>query len=505
MTSRGGGTRSPAGAAGRIALAYVLISLCALVVIPLIVQRHVERVRSAVEDVAGPARDLVTRIQFSLSREMSSLRGFLLTGDARFREAYDRSQRETQRLLADLEPLAGRLEPEVLAALVETRTLAEQWHFRADDEEIARQRQASPLRVDVISTEQQLFEEVLAAAGRLDLAIARAARRTREETREVERVAMLITALLGVLAIGAAITVGCLARRTRDLAAEADRRRLELEWALDESVRAQQARERLLRGVTHDVKNPLGAANGYVELLQLGLRGELTPAQRELLAGIRRSVDGALAIIADLLDLARADAGGLSVQRTETDLGAVIAAAIEDHRVPAATAGLTLTWRLASRPPRVLTDPNRVRQVLDNLLSNAIKYTPAPGRIEVELLEAAPDLADRPAGWIAVLVRDSGPGIPNDKREIIFEEFTRLHDDTAVGGHGLGLAISRRIARLLGGDLTVESRPDEGSTFAIWLPLRGGTATRVEERTRDPGASRGTRRSDHLPQAPRAD
>ena len=469
-------TRKPSPGAANIALAFVLLSLCAFVVIPLIVQRRVETVRSSVEDVAGPARTLVTRLQFTLSREMSSLRGFLLTGDRRSLENYARSQREALQAYAELEPLAIRLGPDVLAAFVETKTLSDQWHTRADDEEIARLREAGPVLPGAISIEQQLFERVMEAAGRLDLAIASAAQRSREEIRSFERVGILITGLLGALAISSAVTVGWLARRARLLGVEAERRRLEVEQALDESARANEARARLLRGVTHDVKNPLGAAHGYADLLQLGVRGELTPPQAELVNGIRRSIDGALSIIADLLDLARVDAGGLSVERVRTDLGDLVTDAVDVHRPAAVAAGLSLECEMPPRPLSLHTDPARVRQVLDNMLSNAIKYTPSPGRIGVSTDQVSDGRMGRPGAWVAVLVQDSGPGIPLEKREVIFDEFTRLHDDTTASGHGLGLAISRRIARLLGGDLTVDGVPGEGSTFALWLPVRSGQA-----------------------------
>jgi signal transduction histidine kinase len=459
-------------AGGNIALAFVLLSLCALVIIPLIVQRRVETVRSSVEDVAGPARTMVTRLQFVLSREMSSLRGFLLTGDPRSLQNYSRSQEEALQTYAELQPLVSRLGPDVLGAFVETRTLSDQWHLRADDEEIVRLREAGTQLVGMLSIEQQLFEQVLEAAGRLDLAIANATERSREEIRSFERIGIVITGMLGVLAIGSAVVVGWLDRRARALAGEAERRRREVEQALEETARATEARARLLRGVTHDVKNPLGAAQGYAELLQLGVRGEITPQQAELVSGIRRSIDGALSIIADLLDLARVDAGGLSVDRVSTALGPLVGETVDGHRAAAAAAGLSLDWELPARGLQIHTDPARVRQVLDNLLSNAIKYTPPPGQIGVAVQESPSDRGGRSGAWIAILVRDTGPGIPLAHRESIFDEFTRLHEGTSVSGHGLGLAISRRIARLLGGDLTVEGAPGEGATFALWLPLR---------------------------------
>jgi PAS domain S-box-containing protein len=233
---------------------------------------------------------------------------------------------------------------------------------------------------------------------------------------------------------------------------------------------ATEARSRLIRGVTHDVKNPLGAADGYAQLLELELRGTLLPEQAKLVAGVRRGIRGALEMITDLLNLSQAENGGLPVNRQPADLAALAAEAVEDARGAAETAGHLLAWEgLVSVP--VGTDPVRVREVLGNLLSNAIKYTPAPGHITVR----AEVIADgsggpRPGRWVAAHVHDSGPGIPVAERERVFSEFHRLHTADQTSGHGLGLAISRLIARLLGGDLTVSGEPGQGAIFSLWLP-----------------------------------
>ena len=119
---------------------------------------------------------------------------------------------------------------------------------------------------------------------------------------------------------------------------------------------------------------------------------------------------------------------------------------------------------------RASADPLRVRQIVGNLVSNAVKYAPQ-GKVTI-------DAAIRsfggplPGDWIALSVSDTGPGIPEDKRELIFEEYTRLQPE-AQQGAGIGLAISRRIARLMGGDLGVESEMGRGSTFTLWLPASG--------------------------------
>jgi PAS domain S-box-containing protein len=234
-------------------------------------------------------------------------------------------------------------------------------------------------------------------------------------------------------------------------------------------TQATEARTRLLRGVTHDVKNPLGAADGFAQLLELELRGSLLPEQAKLVAGVRRGIRGALGIITDLLDLSLAESGGLPVHREPVDLAVVAGEALEDHRGVAEATGHVLVWE-GGAPVPIRTDPVRVREVLGNLLTNAIKYTPAPGRIALRIETDAGGARPGPGRWVAAHVHDSGPGIPPGARESIFGEFHRLHSAGQASGHGLGLAISRVIARLLDGDLTVSGEPGEGATFSLWLP-----------------------------------
>jgi PAS domain S-box-containing protein len=232
---------------------------------------------------------------------------------------------------------------------------------------------------------------------------------------------------------------------------------------------ATEARSRLIRGVTHDVKNPLGAADGYAQLLELELRGTLLPEQAKLVAGVRRGIRGALAIITDLINLSRAENGGLAVNRQPVDLAALASEALDDYRGAAETAGHVLACDGTACVP-LSTDPVRVREVLGNLLSNAIKYTPAPGHITVRTERIPEGGGPRPGEWAVAHVCDDGPGIPLSERESVFSEFHRLHTAEQATGHGLGLAISRLIARLLGGDLTVSGEPGTGAVFSLWLP-----------------------------------
>jgi signal transduction histidine kinase len=460
---------APPAWVGMLASLFVLLALAALVVVPLLVQQRVDRVREQVEDVADPARTLVRQIQFDLSREAVAVLLRSRTDAPEAAELYREALRDQLTQFPRLQAYAESMGGEAVGEFHRFRVLAEQWQQRISRDS-AQSPPFSPLTDEEAREAVRIVGEVLEAGSRLDEALVREAGRNRDVIRRVERFGLRVTVALGAVALLAALSVAWLSGRVRQLARVATQRGREAELALAETARVTEARGRLLRGVSHDVKNPLGAARGYAELLEMELKGPLNQEQTGYVQGIRRSIDGALAILADLLDLARADSGGLSVERVATDLARVASEAGEDHRPAAAAAGHAIECAV-NGPVRAYTDPGRVRQVLGNLLSNAIKYTPAPGRITVRAERVRDDPA-RPGDWAVVRVTDTGPGIPPDKRDSVFDEFSRLHDGTAIQGHGLGLAISRRVARLLGGDLDVAGEPGEGATFTLWLPLR---------------------------------
>ena len=458
----------------RTALGFVLLTLVALVVVPVVGQRRVDALREEAER-GEPARTLVTQIQFNLVRELASLNELLLTGDSAYSRRYEEARDAERALFAALEPLAEQLGPEVAARHARAQVLAEQWHTRVADDQFL---EGGPANADTLLVQRELplFENVLLALGDLDARIAAIVIDHRDRIVATERLGVRLTLVLGLLALLAAGAVAALGARVRHFSAESERRRAEAEEALAESARLTDARARLLRGITHDVKNPLGAAKGYAELLSMGIKGPVTPEQAPLVEGIERSIDGALAIIADLLDVARADSGGLTVRREPVDLARVLREVVDDHRAAAESAG-HLVELAVEEPLAMHTDATRVRQIVENLLSNATKYTPRPGRIRVwaEVVDgggAAP--VPRPGRWVAVRVSDTGPGIPPPMREVIFDEFARLAEHADVKGHGLGLAISRRIARLLGGELVVADDDGPGATFVLWMPCRDG-------------------------------
>jgi signal transduction histidine kinase len=263
-------------------------------------------------------------------------------------------------------------------------------------------------------------------------------------------------------------------QRYREQAESRARRESVLRRELEEVT---ESRARLVRGFSHDLKNPLGAADGHAALLESGVFGELEPKQQESIQRIRGALHSALALINDLIELARSEAGQLKIELALLDPCRLAAEVSEEHRAAAEAHGLEFSVELPEVLPNLESDANRVRQILGNLLSNAIKYTPAGGHVTLSarIREWGPER--RPGRWLCLAVHDTGPVIPKEMQPKLFQEFVRLTTG-AEPGVGLGLAISQRIAQLLGGELTLESEPGKGSTFTLWLPLAapaGGT------------------------------
>lgn len=228
---------------------------------------------------------------------------------------------------------------------------------------------------------------------------------------------------------------------------------------------ATEAKAALLRGVTHDLKNPLGAAQGFTELLSEGLLGNIPDRAHEAVQRVHRLLGNAIDIVSDLTELARAESGKLVLVSEATQLSQLLSECVKDYQGAARSRGLTLTEEFSGDVPRAaFTDPRRIRQILDNLLSNAIKYTPEGGSVGVALK------TDDRSQTASITVTDTGPGIPEEMRGRVFDEFFRLHGHDAEGapaGTGVGLAISRRLARSLGGDLTVDAAPSGGAVFTL--------------------------------------
>lgn len=255
-----------------------------------------------------------------------------------------------------------------------------------------------------------------------------------------------------------------------------------LEGHCREIERSLAARSRFLAAASHELRTPINAIVGYNQLMHQGVYGALSEPQAAVAQKIASSAELLLALVNDILDLSKIDAGKVEIRRASVDLPTLVrdaAAAIEIH---ARAKGLELLTEFPPAGLTLQTDAARVRQILINLLSNAVKFTPR-GSITVQIdhvkkagrpQPTAAGPANRPGtrGWVRIAVRDTGIGIPNEKLAAIFGEFVQLKrpDSIPREGTGLGLAISMRLARLLGGDLIVDSEVGVHSTFMLFLP-----------------------------------
>ncbi len=232
-------------------------------------------------------------------------------------------------------------------------------------------------------------------------------------------------------------------------------------------------RERFMALTTHELRNPLQAIMGYVELLDSELSPSITTKQREYFARIARACKHLAGITNDFLDMAQGDAGRLTVARHPGAARHVISEASALVAPQAAARNVTVRLSETTNHVMYLGDVDRVRQVLVNLLGNAVSFTPSGGTVDVVAAagSAAPSgtsLAD--GAWCAIRVEDTGPGIPIDKLGHVFEPFVQLLPDgqSTRKGSGLGLTVSRQLAVLMGGDLTAEST-GAGAVFTLWL------------------------------------
>ena len=233
--------------------------------------------------------------------------------------------------------------------------------------------------------------------------------------------------------------------------------------------RIMEIQARLVRGFSHDVKNPLGAAQGYAQLLEDGVIDSLTPGQSKSVVRIGASIRSALALIDDLVEYARTKMGKVEVLPGPTNVGDLAKEIAEEYRAQIEAAGLDLEIDISLDLPVIQSDGIRVRQILGNLLSNAIKYT-KQGRVTVRVELCRQDQVPWSGDWMAIHVADTGYGIREEDQHLVFQEFARL-EPTTTTGTGLGLAISQWIADALGARVTLSSDVGKGSTFTLWLPV----------------------------------
>jgi signal transduction histidine kinase len=234
--------------------------------------------------------------------------------------------------------------------------------------------------------------------------------------------------------------------------------------ARQQAEEANKAKSQFLATMSHELRTPLNAIAGYSQIMELGLHGPVTPAQREDLERIDRSQRHLLALINDILNFAKIEAGRVDVEPATVHVEQLLNGLKEFVEPQLQEKQLEFSQCTKDPEVRACADPDKVRQILINLLSNAIKFTPPTGKISLDC-----DADDK---TVTISVADTGNGIPADKLEAIFEPFVQIGRDfnSSQSGTGLGLAISRDLARRMDGELTVESKLGVGSTFSLTLP-----------------------------------
>jgi signal transduction histidine kinase len=454
-----------------ITILLVIVPVLMLTVLPVLVQRRIDWVLNTISDTVDPSREALEDVQLAFALEVAGTRGFLLTGDERYAKRHHEARAARKRAFAKFAELSRHLRLETRPAVADIKRTLDAADGLLDalyGSTITREQYLA-----ILPHQQARFEAVTTATTQLAEAVNEHARSLREQVRTIHGVDALLTIVGTLLALGAIVSI---TRLSRKYLAVADRERA----ARDASERAQAEAERrrqelhrlsashdaLIRGFSHDLKNPLGAADGYLFMLEEGVVGPLTTRQKDCVAKTRRSVARAIRLIADLLELARAESGQLALHQMPMDLRVVAARVVDEYRAQADSKGLNLMMDPSGAVP-LRSDPSRIGQILGNLISNAIKYTEA-GTITLRVA-ILPDSSG--CEHAVVDVSDTGPGIPPQYHRAIFTEFGRVAGAAAPGGAGIGLAISQRIAEALGGRITLDSEPGHGSRFTLWIPF----------------------------------
>ena len=273
---------------------------------------------------------------------------------------------------------------------------------------------------------------------------------------------------LALLLIGLAVSAllgAWLARSFAVLEKQVENRTAELRDKTRLLEEANLHKSEFLANMSHELRTPLNAIIGFSEVLNERLLGPLNERQEDYIKDICVSGEMLLALINDILDLSKVEAGHMELDLTTFDLPETLTGTMTLVRERAQTHDIALSLEVDPRISAIVADERKVRQMVLNLLSNAVKFTPDGGRVDVR--------ARVEDGGLEIRVRDSGIGIDPADQSVVFEEFRQVGADGARHeGTGLGLALTRRFAELHGGSVLLESEPGKGSTFTLRIPVR---------------------------------
>jgi len=282
-------------------------------------------------------------------------------------------------------------------------------------------------------------------------------------------------------------------RQHQELLEDRIRQRTEqLEIAMEGAMAASRAKSEFLANMSHELRTPM---SGLLGMLDLALDGNLPQEHREHLETAQRCAYSLLALLNDILDLSKIEAGKMMLERIPFNVRTLADDCAKAYAVKAAQKGIRLTIEIDSKAPStILGDPLRLRQIITNLLSNAVKFT-EQGSVQMSVSSAG---GDNDRLNLEIKVSDTGTGIPEDKLGTIFDKFTQADGSISrkYGGSGLGLAITRRLVEMQGGTVEVESKFGKGSVFTVLIP-----AGMVEAAPAQPSSNDGAVASERRPMA----
>ncbi len=394
----------------------------------------------------------------------TSQRGFTITGDVDFLEPLVRATNELDHEFTNAVEMA-RTQPELLEQVVDLRAKAVELVDLNRQTVEARRTQGFESAAALVRAKEgkKRMDSIRKIVGDLQQARAELAAREGDPARETFLRAELISLVVGLLAVGAGVIALILSRAS----ARVQVRELEMARARREAERASEEKSAFLANVSHEIRTPMNAILGFTDLLD----GEIhEPKLKGFLRIIRSSSGSLLRLINDVLDLSRVEAGRLAFHPEPTDPREVCEFVRTMFSDQVRQKGIRLDCHVAEALPRaVLLDRVRLRQILVNLVGNAVKFTDQGG---VDVAVKAEKLERSSVVDLIIEVQDTGPGIPEEKLDTIFQPFAQIGVDPVkeLGGTGLGLAIVKRLTEGMGGTVTVASVIGQGAAFSLRFP-----------------------------------
>jgi signal transduction histidine kinase len=441
--------RQPSTAALLGASILVIVSLIALVVLPLVVRQQTERYRLENEQHADPARAALNDLNYRMSQQIAALTRAAATRDDRDVERYREHVPSQKAAVALLGAQVGEISPRFDTGFVELQRRLTAWHAS-----VQRSVDLQQLAFDTNYT------AVIEAIHALDEAITAYQGTRREHVRALARLQVWVTFGLVLLASVAASLFLWMVQRLRTFAGMLADESSARQAALERQQELVRIRDEILGVVSHDLRSPLTTIGLSAQLIPGGSPDEQREHVQTIVSATRRMER----LIHDLLDVTRAEQGKLSIRKDPIDPAQVAREVVASQAPIAAANQIAFETSIADDLPQICGDGDRLAQALTNLIGNAFKFTPAGGTVQLSV--------ERRDGKVRFEVADSGPGIAASDLPHLFEPFWQAKK-TAHLGAGLGLKITRAIVEAHDGTIEVANHASGGARFRIELPVLG--------------------------------